>query len=341
MRRALVLVATVLIGLMALTGCSSLTESGPTATYVLKFHHDLLESSPQHVAAVHWAKQVAERTQNRVQVQIYPANQVGDDREAVEMLMIGNLQGAIIPTAKLSLFVPEMQMPDLPFLFPSPKVAHQFLDGEVGQALLKASERIGLKGAGFWESGFKQFTGNRPLRGPEDFQGLKFRTMESPVVIAQFKALGSNPVPISFSETYNALQQRVVDGQENPLVSIVNMRFYEVQTNVTYSNHAYLGYAFLFSKDWFDRLPADLQSALMETVKEATVFQRQETARQEEGFIKTIKNSKATFEVLPEANRPLFEAVTRPVHEQFAASIGRDLMARAYAEIERLKKLEK
>lgn len=340
MKRALRLVAALLIGCALLAGCSSAPQGSQAAPYVIKLHHDLLESSPQHLAAVHWAEEVAKQTKGRVQVQIYPANQLGDDREATEMLMIGNLQAAIIPTAKLSLFVPQMQLPDLPFLFPNAKIAHEFLDGPVGQELLQAAEPVGMKGAAFWESGFKQFTGNRPLLKVGDFKGLKFRTMESPVVIEQFKALGSNPLPISFSETYNALQQGVVDGQENPLVSIVSMRFYEVQSNVTLSNHAYLGYAFLFSKSWWDTLPADLQQILTETLKESTDFQRAETARQEEGFIKTLQESKAKVEVLPEANRSAFEAATRPVHEQFADSIGRDLMARAYAEIDRLKKLE-
>lgn len=331
------LLAALLLVTALLSGCSSTPQSGKPAEYVLKFHHDLLESSPQHKAAVHWAEEVAKQTNGRVEVQVFPANQVGDDREAVEMLMIGNLQGAIIPTAKLSLFVPEMQLPDLPFLFPNAKIAHAFLDGPVGEEMLKASERVGLTGVAFWESGFKQFTGNRALLKPEDFSGQKFRTMESPVVIEQFRALGSNPTPISLSETYNALQQRVVDGQENPLVSIVNMRFYEVQSHVTYSNHAYLGYAFLFSKEWFDQLPADLQEILTKTAKEATQFQRAETARQEEGFLQTIRESKAQLDELPAENRPLFEAATRPVHEMFADSIGRGLMERAYAEIERLK----
>lgn len=340
MKRALRLVTALLIGCGLLAGCTTTPQGSKAAPYVIKLHHDLLESSPQHLAAVHWAEAVAEQTEGRVEVHVYPANQLGDDREAVEMLMIGNLQAAIIPTAKLSLFVPQMQMPDLPFLFPSAKIAHQFLDGPVGQELLAASAPIGLKGVGFWESGFKQFTGNRSLLSVQDFKGLKFRTMESPVVIEQFRALGANPLPISFSETYNALQQGVVDGQENPLVSIVSMRFYEVQSHVTLSNHAYLGYAFLFSQDWWEQVPADLQQILLATLKESTRFQREETARQEESFVQTLQASKSKVELLPEANRPAFEAATRPVHELFAPSIGPALMQKAYAEIERLKNLE-
>lgn len=337
MRLAARLVTLLFCAAVISAGCIARAPSATPATYVLKFHHDLLESSPQHLAAVRWAEEVGRRTQGLVQVQIFPANQVGDDREAAEMLMIGNLQGAIIPTAKLSLFVPQMQLPDLPFLFPDVPIAHAVLDGPIGDELLRTTDRVGMTGVAFWESGFKQFTGNRPLLAPEDFAGLKFRTMESPVVIEQFQALGSNPTPISLSETYNALQQRVVDGQENPLVSIVNLRFYEVQSHVTYSNHAYLGYAFLFSKHWFERLPMDLQETLIATVREATVYQREETARQEAGFIETLQQSSAAFTVLPESARPRFEEATRPVHEKFAGSIGRDLLERTYAEIVRLK----
>lgn len=338
MRRAFALLTALILLASLLGGCSGNAQERHTPEYVLKFHHDLLESSPQHLAAVRWAEAVNRQSDGRIAVNIFPANQIGDDREAVEMLMLGNLQGAIIPTAKLSLFVPPMQLPDLPFLFPNATIAHAVLDGEVGQALLRAGEPVGLKGLGFWESGFKQFTGSRPLLKPDDFAGLKFRTMESPVVIEQFRALGANPTPISLSETYNALQQRVVDGQENPLVSIVNFRFYEVQSHITYSNHAYLGYAFLLSESWYDRLPADLQQVLLTTANEATKFQREETARQEEGFIATLKASKAQFTPLPEENRPLFEAATRPVHQKFAATIGPELLQKAYAEVERLKR---
>ena len=327
-------------GGVALAGLAVALAGAPEAQartqWVVNFHHDLPEDSPQHVGMVRYAQLVKERTGGQVEVRIFPANQLGDDREVTEQLQIGAVQGALIPTAKLSLFVPAMQLPDLPFLFPSAAVAHRVLDGPVGQALLQRAASAQLVGVAFWESGFKQFTANKALLQPEDFRGLKIRTMESQVVIEQFRALGANPVPIAFSETYNALQQGVVDGQENPMVSIVQMRFYEVQEHLTYSNHGYLGYAFLFSKVWFDRLPADVRRVLADTARELAPFEREETARREQGYLQTVRQAGVQVHELTPQSRARFERAVRPVHDRFAPVIGRDLLEAAYAEIEKL-----
>lgn len=307
------------------------------AKTILKFHHDLPEDSAQHVAAEKFRDLVAERTKGEIEVKIFPNNGLGDDVQAAQQMQFGAIEGGIIPTAKLSNFQPAMQLPDLPFLFPSPGVAHKFLDSEVGDELLASLDKIGLKGVTFWESGFKQFTCNNSVETPEDFKGRKVRVMESPIIIAQFRALGSTPAPIAFSETYTALQQRVVDCQENPLVSIVNMKFHEVQTNTIISNHAYLGYAFVFSKKWFDGLDQAAKKTLVDTAREVTAFQREETARREEGYIKTLEASSTTLTRLPDEHRGAFETATRPVHEQFKDAIGADLMDKAYKKIEELR----
>lgn len=304
---------------------------------VLKFHHDLPEDSAQHVAAEKFRDLVAERTGGEIVVQIFPNNSLADDVQATQQMQFGAIEGGIIPTAKLSNFQPSMQLPDLPFLFPSPEVAHAFLDSEVGDELLATLDGVGLKGVTFWESGFKQFTCNNPVTSPDDFSGRKVRVMESPIIIKQFEAMGATPVPIAFSETYTALQQRVVDCQENPLVSIVKMKFHEVQSNVVLSNHAYLGYAFIFSKRWFDQQSPEDQQILIEAAREVTPFQREETARREAGYIDTIKASQAAFSELPADSRGDFEAATRPVHDAFRDAIGAELLDKAYAKIDELR----
>lgn len=303
---------------------------------VIKLHHDLAQDSPQHIGAEKFKEIVEERTEGRVEVSIFPSNQLGDDNEVAQMIQTGSVQAGLIPTAKMSSFDPRLQLPDLPFLFPNREAAYAVLDGEVGREILDGLESIGFKGASFWESGFKQFTNNNRIEAPEDFEGLPIRTMESPIVIEQFKALGANPVPISFSETYNALQQGVVVGQENPLVSIVKMKFYEVQNYTILSNHGYLAYVFLFSKSWFDSLPEDIQSLLMEAAQEVAHFEREESMRQEEGFIQTIKDSgKEVYELSPE-QLVLFQEKTKPVHDMFVDEIGQDLLDRTYSVIKNL-----
>ncbi|MCC7039957.1 MAG: TRAP transporter substrate-binding protein [Burkholderiales bacterium] len=318
-----------------LSTCAALALSLPSfAATTLKFHHDLPEDSAQHVAAVKFAQAVESRTGGEIVVKIFPNNSLGDDVEATQQMQLGAIQGGIVPTAKLSNFDPSMQLVDLPFLFPSAKAAYTFLDGPVGERLLAQLDKIGLKGVTFWESGFKQFTCNSPVNGPGDFKGKKVRVMESPLIMAQFKALNANPLPIAFSETYSALQQGVADCQENPLVSIVKMKFYEVQSDVVISNHAYLGYAFVFSKRWFDKLKPEQRDILVKAAREMTAFEREETARREASYVADIRKSKARVTTLTPEQAKAFRDATRPVYAEFEKPIGKDLMQSALKAID-------
>ena len=308
------------------------------AQYVLKLGHDMPENSAQHVAALKFRDLVKERTQGRVEVRVFPAQQLGTDPEMVQQAQMGTLEIVLPPTAKLSGFVPQLQLADLPFLFPTKDACYKVLDGPVGDKLLAMLESKGLVGVSFWESGFKQMTANKPIRKPEDFAGMKVRVMESPILIAQYKQVKANPIPIDFAETYNALQQGVVEAQENPLVSIVNMKFYEVQKYTMLSNHGFLGYAFLFSKKVWDTLPADIQKVLRDTARELAPFEREETARREAGYIATIKKGGSQIIEFTPQERAAFEKAFRPVHQQFAKTIGEDLLQQTYAQIESLRK---
>ena len=309
-----------------------------SAATVIKIGHDLSEDTPQHLGCLKWKELVEQRTNGKYKVEIFPSNQLGDDRETTEMLQVGSVQAALIPTAKLSLFAPALQLADLPFFFPTREICYKFLDSEVGMEILDQLTSKGIIGVSFWESGFKQFTSNREIHTPDDFKGLKFRTMESRILLEQFKALGANPVPISFGETYNALQQGTVDGQENPLVSITRMRFYEVQKHMLVSNHGYLAYGFLFSKRWLDRQPEDMRKILVEAAREVAPFQRQETVDRESGFIETIEKSGCKVSYITPENAKLFAEQVRPVHKQFESVIGKELMDKAYKKIEELQK---
>lgn len=315
-----------------------LPSGAPGAQWVMKFGHDMPEDSAQHVAALKYAELVKARTRGRVEVRVFPAQQLGTDPEMVQQAQMGTLEIVLPPTAKLSGFVPQLQLADLPFLFPSKAICYQVLDGPVGDKLLAMMDKVGLKGVAFWESGFKQMTANKPIRHPEDFAGMKVRVMESPILIAQYKQVKANPIPIDFAETYNALQQGVVEAQENPLVSIVNMKFYEVQKYTMLSYHGFLGYAFLFSKKVYDGLPADIQKVLRDTARELAPFERQDTARREAGYIERIKKGGSQIVEFTPQERAAFEQAFRPVHQQFAKVVGEDLLKEAYAHIERLRK---
>lgn len=300
---------------------------------VLKFHHDLPEDSAQHLGAVKFEELVEARTDGAFDVQIFANNALGDDVQAAQQMQFGAVHAAPIPTAKLSSFNPSLQLIDLPFLFPSAEVTYAVLDDpSVGGVLLEDLEQAGFVGATFWESGFKQLTCNHPVETPADYADRKVRVMESPLLIAQFEAMGATAIPIAFSEVYTALQQGVVECQENPIVSINKMKFYEVQDFMMISNHGYLGTAFIFSKVWFDGLDAATQEIMMAAAREAGAYQRQMSAEMTGALLQEIVDAGTTeiIELTPDQLAAFAEAM-EPVHSAFADRIGPDLLAAAKA----------
>ena len=176
--------------------------------YTFKFAHILTTDTPAHMAAEFLAETVAEKSEGKIAIEIFPGGQLGNDTEIVEQIQVGAAHMGIPPTAKLGQFEPRMQLFDLPYIFPTPDAAYAVLDGEIGSELLATLDGQGLYGAAYWESGFKQLTNNiRPIATPEDLAGIKMRTMSSPLIIEQYETWGANPIPIAFAEVYNALEQ--------------------------------------------------------------------------------------------------------------------------------------
>jgi C4-dicarboxylate-binding protein DctP len=320
-------------------GCLAAFALSATSTIalgeVIKFHHDLPETSAQHKGAEKFKELVETATDGAYTVEIYANNALGDDVEVAQQMQFGAVQAAPIPTAKLANFSPSLQLIDLPFLFPSVEATYALLDSEeVGGVMLDSLKASGFVGAAFWESGFKQLTCNHLVSTPEDYAGRNVRVMESPLLIAQFEALGATAIPVAFSETYTALQQGVVECQENPIVSINSMKFYEVQDYMMLSNHGYIGTAFIYSKVWFDAQPAEMQEILMTAAQDAGDYQRQVSAEDNERLLQEIRDAGTTevVEMTPDQLTRFAEAM-QPVHELFADRIGRDLLEVAYEEI--------
>ncbi len=304
-------------------------DSSAAAVYRLQFGHDMPEDSAQHVSALKFAEIVHYKSKGRLRVEVFPDQQLGTDQEMLEAARRGELAIILPPTAKMTTLVPELRFLDLPFLAPSREDMYELLDGEPGQMLLASiGADQGLVGVTFWESGFKQFTANREIHEPEDFRGLNIRVMKSRTIMDQYRALGANPIPIAFKKTYQALKDGVVDGEENPLVSIVNMKFHEVQSHVVISNHAYLGYCLCFSRKILESLPDDLQEILKSTAIELTPFERKETIEREQRFIQEIKDSGTSVYELTDAQRRLFEEATREVADSYNA-IGKPILDKA------------
>ena len=294
----------------------------------LRFGHNTPENSALHQASLRFAEEIKRKSGGQVAINVFPAQQLGNDHQMVEMARNGELDILLTPTAKMSVPVPAMQYADLPFLFPSREDVYDMLDGEPGQILLSKLREIGLVGVTFWENGFKHFTGNVPFTSPDAFNDKKIRVMKSRIIMDQFRAFGAEPVPIDFHATRDALKDKVVDGQENPLVAIVSMGFHEVQSDLVLSEHAYLGYVFSISEKVMNSLSPEVAAMLVETAREITPWERNETRKREQEYIEKVKQAGVNVHRLSEEERQQFADKTTHIVKSFEDVIGSDVISK-------------
>lgn len=294
----------------------------------LKLGHNTAVDSALHDASVKFANEIKQKTDAKVIIDIFPAQQLGNDHQMVEMARNGELDIVLTPTAKMSVAVPSIQYADLPFYFPSREDVYAMLDGEPGQMILHNLKSIGLIGVAFWENGFKHFTANQPLLRVEDFKDKKFRVMKSRIIMEQFRALGAEPIAIDFYSTKQALHDKVVDGQENPLVAIASMGFYKEQSDLTLSEHAYLGYVFSFSEKTFNKLPQNIQMTLIDTAKEITPWEREETHKREKKLLEIIKNAGVHIHTITDEERHRFVQTTAYIPAKYEEIIGANIISK-------------
>ncbi len=202
-------------------------------------------------------------TGGAVEVKVFPASQLGGERELIEGTKIGTIQMCMV-SAAISGFYKEAQVLDIPYLFSNAPVAWKVMDGWFGKEMAEdCLKKTGMRVLAYGETGFRNFTNSKlPIKSPADMKGLKIRVMESPVYVNMVKALGAAPTPIAWPETYTALQQKVVDGQENPIATIVFAKLYEVQKYITLDGHSYGVDFLLINEKFFQSLPKDVQQVI-------------------------------------------------------------------------------
>lgn len=316
----------------ALVGSSFLLAK---AEYEIKFSHVVSPSTPKGKAADFFAKRVGELTDGKVKVTVFPNSQLYTDKAVMKALKIGNVQMAAPSFSKFTSLVPAMQLFDLPFLFKNADHLHKVMDGEVGKTLKGMITKKGFVALNFWDNGFKHFSSNKKaVLSPEDAKGQKFRIMSSKVLEAQMKAMNANPQVLPFSEVYSALQQGVVDAAENPLSNFFTKKFYEVQTDLTLSNHGYLGYLVVASKRFWNKLPKDLQAKVAQAMDEATQKEREMAKELEDEFLLKIKayatkTGKLTIHTLSPEQSDAFRKAMTPIYSDFYGTIGEDLIKKA------------
>ena len=288
---------------------------------VLKVGHDSGVTHP-HQKGMEKFKEVLEaETKGAVEVQIFPNAQLGDETKLVEGIRLGSVDAANASMGNIAPFVSEVDLFNLPFIFRDAAHAYKVLDGPVGQRIAKAMEaKAGVVFLGWSSVDFRtMWNSKRPIRSPADLKGLKMRVQASPIMIDTFNALGAQATPLSFAELYNALQQKVVDGADNGVGDILEEKFYEVTKYVSLTNHFAAVVAGLFSKKRFDRLPPDVQQAVLKAGRAASAAQRAAMASLEAGALDEVK--KKGLEVYTVDKKPFQEAVEK-IYPKYADRVG-------------------
>ena len=237
-----------------------------------------------------------ERSGGKLKLQIYPSQQLGTERECLELLQIGSLDMTKVSVGVLENFAPKMKLLGLPFLFRDREHSFTVLDGPIGQALLNEGEQYWLKGLGYYDAGSRSFyTMNKPVLEPADLEGQKIRVMESATAVNMVKALGGSPTPISWGELYTSLQQGVVDGAENNPPSFYLSRHYEVCKYYSLDEHTVLPDVLLIGTYAWNKLNEQEQKWLSESVKESVAYQRVLWAEAEAEALREVEKAGVTI----------------------------------------------
>lgn len=316
--------------ILAACGGGGNGESGEGASQTLKLAHSGSETHQYHIAAEKFKELVEEKTDGEVTIEIHPNSTLGSEADAIEQVMGGTIEMTTVSAdSSFANTVPEANVFGIPYLFEDRDHVYSVLDGEIGQELLDLAGEHNMKGLGYWEVGFRHLTNNqREINTPEDAQGLKVRVQPAPVWEAHMRAIGASPTPVDFNELYSALDQGVVDGQENPLPTIDSMKFYEVQNYVSLTAHTYSPAVVIMNNDIWEGLSEEQQTAINEATAEAGEYQRQFLADREDEILDLLADNDVT---VTEPDRDAFREATADVQDAVSSQVPSDLVERIKA----------
>lgn len=295
------------------SGCEQATD-----VKTLRLGHGLDVTHPVHKAMEFMAEKVEEKSDGKLKIKIYPSQQLGSERELLELLQIGSLDITKVSAAVLENFAPKIRVFSLPYLFRNDEHKFEVFDSEVGKSLLQEPEQYWLRGLTYYDAGFRSFyTKTKPIEKPADLQGLKVRVQESAMAISLVNNLGGSPTPISWGELYSALQQGIVDGAENNPPSFHTSRHYEVCKYYSLNEHTAVPDILLIGTKTWDKLSEQQQQWLQEAADESAIHQRKLWAEAEKEALKVVKEAGVKI------NRPdkePFMKMTQPIYDQIKAN---------------------
>ncbi len=298
---------------------TALVTAANAETITLRLGHTGAPTHHYQTISVLFADTVRERTNGEIDIQVYPADQLGKQLEAVEGTMLGTQDIFLVSDTVLSNWVPDMGILNLPFLFSSLDDVHEVLEGPVGDQLEAKMDGTGAVVIGWWMGGLRNITNNvQPITSPADLDGVKIRVPEGEVFVETFKAMGANPVVISFGELYSALQLGTADAQENPPAHILTQKFYEVQAYTTRTAHIYLGSPLIMNEALLESLSEEHRTILLDTATEMAGIHLEMVNELEDGQwaeLAELGNQINDVDVAP------FQEATAPVIEMFKQTL--------------------
>ncbi|MGJ8534346.1 MAG: DctP family TRAP transporter solute-binding subunit [Alphaproteobacteria bacterium] len=314
---------------VATTGALANCEDGEI---VIKFSHVTnTDKHPKGIAATLLAERVNAEMNGKACMEVFPSSTLYTDEKVLEAMLQGDVQLAAPSLSLFEKFTKKYRIFDLPFMFKNINAVDEFQNSETGQAMKNDMQRRGLQGLEFWHNGMKQMSANKPLILPTDAEGLKFRVQPSDVLVAQMEAIGGSPQKMAFAEVYGALQQGVVDGQENTWSNIFGRKFFEVQDGITETNHGIIDYMVVASVDWLDGLDADIRDQFLTILNEVTVLRNAESTAVNEGAKQSIITAGGEVRQLNADQRTAWVEAMKPVWTQFEGDVGADAIAAAQA----------
>jgi C4-dicarboxylate-binding protein DctP len=297
---------------------------------VVKFAHVTnTDKHPKGIAATLLESRINKEMNGKMCMEVFPNSTLYDDNKVLEAMLQGDVQLAAPSLSKFEKFTKQFRIFDLPFMFNNINAVDAFQNSDTGQAMKDSMQKRGLQGLAFWHNGMKQMSANKPLIAPTDANGLKFRVQSSDVLVAQMEAIGGSPQKMKFAEVYGALQQGVVDGQENTWSNIYGKKFFEVQDGVTETNHGIIDYLLVTSVDWLDGLEASTRSQFTQIVQEVTEARNGESTAVNAGAKQSIIDAGGIVRQLTSEQRAAWVETMKPVWAQFEGDVGSENIAAA------------
>ena len=276
--------------LLAVLSGGIAVASASAADNVIKAGHSAATTEPYQVGFEYFKKRTEELTRGKVEVQLFPNRALGNERDMIEGLLLGTVHVTVPSNAVMAGFVPETKVFDLPFLFRDRPHMYSVMDGPVGTELGEKMRAKGFRLLAYYEAGVRHImTNKKPLTKLDDLKGLKIRTMENPVHLDAFRAMGASPLPMAYGEVYTALQQGVIDGAEAANTNYEAQKFYEVAPNWAMVAWTTLVADMIMGEKFFQSLPPDVQKAVVQAAQESAKVEREAYAKSEEVALSQLK----------------------------------------------------